>query len=81
MSVIAIFTTVKDKIRAKRGGERTPEKTLLLISAFGGSLAMLLTMFIIRHKTKHAKFMAGIPIILTLQIIAIFYLHSLGILI
>jgi uncharacterized membrane protein YsdA (DUF1294 family) len=40
---------------------------LLLVSLFGGSATMLLTMLAIRHKTKHAKFMIGIPVILTLQ--------------
>jgi len=29
---------------------------------------MLLTMFAIRHKTKHAKFMVGIPFIITAQV-------------
>jgi uncharacterized membrane protein YsdA (DUF1294 family) len=44
------------------------ENTLLLVAVLGGSVAMLLTMHIIRHKTKHAKFMAGIPVIIAVQI-------------
>ena len=47
---------------------RTPEKTLLILSALGGSVAMLITMLLIRHKTKHVKFMLGIPIIIILQV-------------
>lgn len=46
---------------------RVPEKTLLIISALGGSIAMLITMRAIRHKTQHAKFMVGIPVIILLQ--------------
>ena len=80
MSVIAVIVTVKDKICAKMDGKRTPEKKLLLISALGGSLAMLLTMLLIRHKTRHMKFTIGIPVILTLQIIIVCYLDSVGIL-
>ena len=69
ISFIAIVITCYDKIAAKkRPQHRTPEKTLLLISALGGSVAMYLTMQLIRHKTKHAKFMVGIPVILALQI-------------
>ncbi len=30
---------------------------------------MFLTMLLIRHKTKHIKFMAGIPLIILLQIV------------
>lgn len=81
MSIVAIIVTVKDKISAKIDAARTPEKTLLIISALGGSAAMLLTMFLIRHKTRHAKFMIGIPVILTLQIIILVYLGNVGILI
>ena len=81
ISIIAVITTVKDKICAKLDKSRTPEKKLLLISAFGGSAAMLATMLIIRHKTKHFKFMIGIPVILALQVIILYYLDSIGILI
>ena len=80
MSVIAIIVTVKDKVAAIRDRRRTPEKKLMLISALGGSAAMLLTMYLIRHKTRHMKFMIGIPLILTLQIIIVCYLDSVGVL-
>lgn len=46
---------------------RIPEKTLLIISALGGSVAMLITMRAIRHKTQHMKFMLGIPAIIVAQ--------------
>ncbi len=69
ISVVAVFVTVYDKWAAKkRPKERTRESTLLLLSALGGSVAMLLTMLAIRHKTKHIKFMLGIPLIIILQI-------------
>lgn len=69
ISIIAICVTAYDKWAAKkRPKHRTPEKTLLLLSALGGSVAMLLTMLSIRHKTKHLKFMIGIPLIIALQI-------------
>ena len=56
---------------------RTRESTLLLLSALGGSVAMLATMLIIRHKTKHAKFMVGIPLIMILQAAAVIALFIL----
>ncbi len=71
MSLISIVITISDKIKAKKGRWRVPEATLLGFSALGGSVAMLLTMFIIRHKTKHAKFMVGIPLIIILQLVAV----------
>ena len=75
ISIIAVIVTAKDKIRAIKGGRRTPEATLLLLSALGGSVMMLVMMLLIRHKTKHKKFMIGIPIIIVLQAVAIYFLY------
>ena len=72
ISLVAVIVTCYDKIAAvKRPKHRTPEATLLLISLLSGSVAMYVTMRVIRHKTKHMKFMIGIPVIMLLQIAAI----------
>lgn len=70
ISLISVIVTAADKVKAKHGSRRVPEATLMLLSVLGGSLAMLITMIIIRHKTKHPKFMVGIPVIIVLQIVA-----------
>ena len=69
ISIISIVVCIYDKIAAKKFTKhRTREATLLLLSALGGSVAMFVTMLIIRHKTKHVKFMLGIPLIMILQV-------------
>jgi uncharacterized membrane protein YsdA (DUF1294 family) len=69
ISLISIIVCCYDKFAAKHNPKhRTREATLLLLSALGGSVAMYATMQLIRHKTKHAKFMLGIPVIIVLQI-------------
>lgn len=69
ISVVSVVVCLYDKFAAKHNPKhRTREATLLLLSALGGSLAMFLTMQIIRHKTKHLKFMLGIPLILAAQV-------------
>ena len=70
ISLIAITATLLDKYRARRHKGRIPEATLLLLSALGGSAAMLITMRLIHHKTRKKKFMIGIPVILILQLAA-----------
>lgn len=70
-SVIAMIITLHDKRDAKKRHWRLKERTLLLVSASGGSIAMLLTMLAVRHKTKHPKFMGGIPVMVVLQIAAV----------
>ena len=67
LSLLAVILTVLDKKRAQNGKWRIRESTLLLVSALGGSLAMYLTMRSIHHKTRHKKFMIGIPVRLVLQ--------------
>ena len=70
ISVISIIVCIWDKKISKKNKVelRIPEAVLLLLSALGGSVAMFITMLIIRHKTKHVKFMLGIPIIIIVQI-------------
>lgn len=81
LSIISVIVTAHDKLSAERGGRRVPERTLLALSALGGSAVMLLMMCLIRHKTRHKKFMIGIPLIIILQAFALFYLNKWGILI
>ena len=73
ISAISVIVCVYDKIISKKDRVelRIPEKVLLILSALGGSLAMYITMQIIHHKTKHKKFMIGIPVIMIVQIILI----------
>ena len=73
ISLIAIIVTVIDKRAAERGKSRISENALLIISAIGGSVAMFVTMIMARHKTKHLKFMVGIPIILILQVLLLVF--------
>ena len=69
ISLLSILVCIYDKFAAKHNPRhRTRERTLLLLSALGGSVAMFATMQIIRHKTKHVKFMLGIPVIFVLQV-------------
>ena len=57
-----------DKLCARKGWWRVPEKVLLLFAFFGGSLGALLGMRAFRHKTKHRKFTILVPLFLALQI-------------
>ncbi len=61
IAFVAVIVTAFDKLAAKKGAWRIPEATLMLIGLFGGALPMYVTMKTIRHKTKHKKFMIGLP--------------------
>lgn len=81
ISAVSVIITVYDKIAARHGGRRIRESTLLLLAALGGSVSMLLSMLIIRHKTLHMKFMLGIPLIIVLQTVIIVFLYQKGLII
>ena len=77
MSVISAGVTVYDKAAAKKRPERrVPEIALFSLAAVGGAAAMFLVMLVIRHKTKHPRFMLGLPVIIGLQILIGFVLFS-----
>lgn len=79
VSLITIIVTAYDKKAAKkRPKHRVPEKILFLLAILGGSVAEFLTMLKIRHKTKHKRFMLGLPIIILLQVISIWLILTQG---
>ena len=63
-----------DKLQSKRrernsAVRRLPEKSLILLAVFGGSLGIIVGMKVWRHKTLHKTFTVGVPLILALQIL------------
>ena len=52
LSIITFFAYGADKRKAKKGAYRTKEKTLLLLSFFGGAFGGYPAMLLFRHKTK-----------------------------
>lgn len=74
ISLVSIIVTCHDKTAARKGRRRVPEKTLFLLSLAGGSVATYFTMKIIRHKTKHKRFMIGLPMIIIFQILILIFI-------
>lgn len=69
ISIVTVILTVYDKTAAKKRHFRISEATLMLCGIFGGAVAELITMLVIRHKTRHIKFMLGLPAIILAQVI------------
>ena len=62
-----------DKLFARQNLWRVPENSLLGIAAIGGSIGVLISMYAVRHKTKHPKFFLGVPAIIICQIGILLY--------
>ena len=72
VNIVAAAVCIYDKRQARRGGWRVSEKFLFAISLAGGAVGMYLTMLEIRHKTKHLRFMVGLPLIILVQAAILF---------
>ena len=64
-----------DKRKAIKGAFRIPEATLFMVAIIGGSIGSILGMYTFRHKTRHLKFVYGMPAILIIQLILLFLLY------
>lgn len=68
LNVGAVLVMGWDKFQAQRQGRRVPERTLFLLALGGGSVGCLAGMYGFRHKTQHASFVWGMPLILLAQL-------------
>lgn len=68
INIITFFIYGADKYKAQKKKWRIPEKKLFLLALIGGSIGAEAGMLCFRHKTKHPRFMIGIPAIFLFQI-------------
>lgn len=68
INAAAFLLMLVDKYKAKTGQWRIPEKVLLGVAVLGGSVGAIAGMYTFRHKTRHAKFKYGLPLILLAQL-------------
>ena len=73
INVVTFFIYGIDKWKARRGKWRIPEETLIWLAIAGGSIGALLGMYLCRHKTQHKKFTLGIPVIILVQAVIVFF--------
>lgn len=76
INLFAIFLMKYDKVKAINNQYRVSEKALFLIALILGGVGIYIGMYLFRHKTKHVKFTVGIPLIIILNILTIYYLIS-----
>lgn len=74
INLVAIVLMYIDKQKARKHQWRISEDTLIGVAILGGGIGALWGMHVFRHKTKHAKFTIGIPIILSIQALLILYI-------
>lgn len=82
LAVVNILTFIVfgvDKMNAKSNRQRVRIVTLLGLAFIGGSVGALIGMYGFHHKTKKAYFTVGVPLILLMQVVVLFYVMNMGI--
>lgn len=74
INFITFIVFAIDKVNAQEHRSRIKIVTLLGLSFIGGSIGALLAIYLLHHKTKKDYFTVGIPIIMIMQVIVLFYL-------
>ena len=74
VNVVAFILYGADKQKARKKKWRISEKALLGIAVIGGSLGAILGMYVFHHKTKHWYFRYGLPLILVIQILVVWFI-------
>ena len=69
VNLIAFAMYGIDKRKAIKDQWRIPEKTLLLVALLGGSFGAFTGMQLFHHKTKHWKFLLGVPACMILHVV------------
>lgn len=68
------FTLVLlDKIAASARMRRVPENVLFVATFFGGSIGMLVGMFLIRHKSRKTSFQFVVGVLVLLQMVILLW--------
>ena len=77
INALGFLLMLADKQKARKNLWRIPEATLFTAAFFGGTIGCLAGMYTVRHKTKHLKFILGMPAILIAQIALAVWLLTL----
>lgn len=75
VNLLGFYAMYNDKLRAKKRAFRIPEATLFTIAIIGGNIGCIAGMYTFRHKTRHLRFVYGLPLIFILQMIALIALY------
>ena len=77
INVITFLAFAIDKLHAIKGKRRIRIITLLGLAFVGGSAVALLGMYTLRHKTKVDYFTVGVPLIMIMQALVVFFVMNI----
>ena len=76
VNALAFVLMLTDKLRARKKLWRIPESMLFTVAVLGGSAGAIAGMYCFRHKTKHFKFLLGLPALLIINLLTFYYIEK-----
>ena len=76
VNVIGFLLFGIDKYKAIHQNYRISEKALFMVELIGGAYGAYAAMYLFHHKTRKPKFKIGVPTILIIQLVIIYFLFS-----
>ncbi len=76
VNIITLIAFGIDKLKAIYNRTRIRIVTLLGLSLIGGTVGGLIAMYVFRHKTRIDYFTIGLPIMLIMQVVVVFFLYN-----
>lgn len=76
INIVTLIVFGADKLAAIEHRSRIAIVTLLGLAFIGGSIGALIAMYAFRHKTQKDYFTVGVPLILLMQVVVLFYLMN-----
>lgn len=73
-NLYGLIIMYQDKQKSKKKQWRVPEGRLFIIALLFGSVGIWAGMYLFRHKTRHWKFVIGVPVIIIAQFYLLFRL-------
>lgn len=76
INIVTLILFAVDKIAAIEHRSRIRIVTLLGLAFIGGSIGALVAMYVFHHKTKQDYFSVGVPLIILMQVVVLFFLMN-----
>lgn len=77
MNLATFIVFAIDKVNARAHRSRIRIVTLLGLSFAGGSVGGLVAMYLLHHKTQKDYFTVGMPLIIIMQVVVLFYVMNM----
>ena len=78
INFVTFAAFVIDEVNGAEHRSRIRIVTLLGLAFIGGSVGALLAMYLLRHKTRKDYFTVGVPLIMIMQVVVLFYAMNAG---